>query len=262
MNADAGWFQREAKKFGPQTLADVQATLRSRRYPQHAYRSCLGILNLARKSPQPRLEKACQTLLQADLLSYRDLKAELARLEAEKTPPKPVRRVWIPKPGTSEKRPLGILTMKNRAEQTLVKLALEPEWEAKFEPNSYGFRSGRSCHDAITAIHININKQPTYVLDTDISKCFDKIAHPPLLRNLETFPSLSRQIKGWLTAGMMDGAELFANTTGVPQGSPLSPLLANVALRGQVTAQILISVEDGVRIQTRVERLSNIVLMY
>ena len=89
--------------------------------------------------------------------------------------PKPVRRVWIPKPGTAEKRPLGILTMKDRAEQTLVKLALEPEWEAKFEPNSYGFRPGRSCHDAITAIHININKQPKYVLDTDISKCFDKL---------------------------------------------------------------------------------------
>jgi transposase len=90
LNADADWFQREAKKFGPQTLAYVQAMLRSRRYPQHAYRSCLGILNLARKSPLPKLEKACQTLLEADLLSYRDLKSELARLEAEKTPPKPL----------------------------------------------------------------------------------------------------------------------------------------------------------------------------
>ena len=150
--------------------------------------------------------------------------------------PKPVRRVWIPKPGTSEERPLGIPTMKDRAEQTLVKLVLEPEWEAKFEPNSYGFRPGRSCHDAITAIHININKQPKYVLDTDISKCFDKIAHPPLLKKLETFPSLGRQIKAWLTAGMMDGTELFANTTGVQQGGPLSPLLANVALHGLETA--------------------------
>jgi RNA-directed DNA polymerase len=61
----------------------------------------------------------------------------------------PVRRIWIPKPGTDEKRPLGIATMHDRALQTVVKLALEPEWEAKFEPNSYGFRPGRSCQDAM-----------------------------------------------------------------------------------------------------------------
>jgi len=90
LNADADWFQRKAKEIGPHTLAYIQALLRSRRYPQHAYRSCLGILNLARKAPQLRVEKACQTLLEADLLSYRDLKAELERLEADKTPPKPL----------------------------------------------------------------------------------------------------------------------------------------------------------------------------
>src|SRR5687767_12569414 len=64
----------------------------------------------------------------------------------------PVRRVWIPKPGKDEMRPLGIPVMADRARQALAKLALEPEWEAKFEPNSYGFRPGRSCHDAIEAI--------------------------------------------------------------------------------------------------------------
>ena len=87
--------------------------------------------------------------------------------------PKPVRRVWIPKPGTDEQRPLGIPTMYDRALQALVKLALEPEWEAKFEPNSYGFRPGRSCHDAIEAIYTAINSQDKYVLDADIAKCFD-----------------------------------------------------------------------------------------
>ena len=90
LNADADWFQRQAKKIGSHTLAYIQALLRSRRYPQHAYRSCLGILNLAGKAPQPQMEKACQILLEADLLSYRDLKAELKRLEAEKTPSKPL----------------------------------------------------------------------------------------------------------------------------------------------------------------------------
>jgi RNA-directed DNA polymerase len=68
---------------------------------------------------------------------------------------------------------LGIATMHDRALQTLVKLALEPEWEAKFESNSYGFRPGRSSQDAIAAIHLSINKQPKYVLDADIEKCFD-----------------------------------------------------------------------------------------
>jgi RNA-directed DNA polymerase len=86
----------------------------------------------------------------------------------------PVRRVWIPKPGTAERRPLGIPTMRNRAAQTLVRLALEPEWEAHFEPNSYGFRPGRSCHDAIEAIFHDICRKPKYVLDADIAACFDQ----------------------------------------------------------------------------------------
>lgn len=73
---------------------------------------------------------------------------------------KPTRRVWIPKPGTDEKRPLGIPIMYDRALQALVKLALEPEWEARFEPNSYGFRPGRSCQDAIEAIFNSIHLKP------------------------------------------------------------------------------------------------------
>ena len=83
----------------------------------------------------------------------------------------PTMRVWIPKPGKDEKRPLGIPTIHDRALQALVKLALEPEWEARFEPNSYGFRAGRSCHDAIEQIYGSINQKAKYVLDADISKC-------------------------------------------------------------------------------------------
>jgi RNA-directed DNA polymerase len=85
-----------------------------------------------------------------------------------------VRRVWIPKPGKkTEKRPLGIPVMLDRAHQALVKLALEPEWEARFEPNSYGFRPARSAHDAIGAIFAATCKQEKYVLDTDIAGCLD-----------------------------------------------------------------------------------------
>src|SRR6202521_3620048 len=87
--------------------------------------------------------------------------------------PKPVRRVWIPKPGKTEKRPLGIPTIRQRAAQTLVWLALEPEWEARFEPNSYGFRPGRSVHDAIEAIFAAIRGKPKFALDADIAGCFD-----------------------------------------------------------------------------------------
>ena len=84
---------------------------------------------------------------------------------------KPTRRVWILKPNKDEKRPLGIPTMKDRATQALAKLALEPEWEAKFEPNSYGFRPSRSTHDAIEAIFTGIAQNSRYVLDADIAKC-------------------------------------------------------------------------------------------
>jgi RNA-directed DNA polymerase len=145
---------------------------------------------------------------------------------------KPTRRVWIPKPGKTEKRPLGIPTIRDRAEQTLVKMALEPEWEAKFEPNSYGFRPGRSCHDAIEAVFRAIMQKPKYALDADIAKCFDRICHTALLKKLDTFPQLRRSVRAWLKAGVMDGKEMFPTTEGAPQGGPLSPLLANIALHG------------------------------
>ena len=108
----------------------------------------------------------------------------------------------------------------------LVKLALEPEWEAKFEPNSYGFRPGRSCHDAIEAIFISINKKAKYVLDADIAKCFDRIDHEALLNKLRTSPTIRRQIRSWLKAGVMDGKQLFPTSEGTPQGGVISPLLA------------------------------------
>jgi RNA-directed DNA polymerase len=145
---------------------------------------------------------------------------------------KPVRRIWIPKPGKTEKRPLGIPTMTDRARQALVKLALEPEWEAKFEPNSYGFRPARSCQDAMQAVHSAINKKMAYVLDADIQGCFDNINHEVLLKKLDTFPRLRKVIKGWLKAGVMDDEVFHRTRAGTPQGGVISPLLANIALHG------------------------------
>lgn len=125
--------------------------------------------------------------------------------------------------------------MLDRAHQALVKLALEPQWEARFEPNSYGFRPGRSCHDAIDAIYFAINKQAKYVLDADIKACFTGIAHPALLAKLSTFPRLRRTIKAWLQAGVMEDGAFAPTEAGVPQGGVISPLLMNIALHGMET---------------------------
>ena len=145
---------------------------------------------------------------------------------------KPTRRVWIDKPGKVEKRPLGIPTMFDRALQALVKLALEPEWDAKFEPNSYGFRPGRSAHDAVEAIFKSVNQKAKFVLDADIAQCFDRIDHNALLKKLNTFPTLRQQIKSWLKSGVMDNRIFSGTEEGTPQGGVISPLLANIALHG------------------------------
>ncbi len=148
---------------------------------------------------------------------------------------KPTRRVWIPKPGKEEKRPLGIPTIYDRALQALVKNAIEPEWEAHFEPNSYGFRPGRSCHDAIKQIKNCTMNKPKFVLDADIAKCFDRINHLALLQKLEYKGKVRQQIKAWLKSGVIDQRVFTATSEGTPQGGVISPLLANIALHGMET---------------------------
>jgi RNA-directed DNA polymerase len=148
----------------------------------------------------------------------------------------PVRRVWIPKPGKAEKRPLGIPIIRDRAMQALAKLALEPEWEARFEPNSYGFRPGRGCHDAIGAIFNEIRFKAKYVLDADIKGCFDGISHQALLNKLATYPAMRQAIRSWLKAGVMEAGVFTPTEEGTPQGGVISPLLANIALHGMERA--------------------------
>ena len=140
------------------------------------------------------------------------------------TPAKPVRRVWIDKPGTPEKRPLGIPIIHDRATQALVKLALEPEWEAKFEPYSFGFRPGRSSQDAIQHIFDVIKLQPRYVLDADIASCFDKIDQAALLEKIHTSPHCARPLKAWLKAGGVDRGIFTPTDEGTPPGGVRSPL--------------------------------------
>lgn len=150
--------------------------------------------------------------------------------------PQPLRRVWIPKPGKNEQRPLGIPVMYDRACQALAKAALEPQWEALFEINSYGFRPGRSAHDAIGAIFNHLRWKKKYILDADIKGCFDNIDHKALLEKLRTYPAMRRLVKGWLKAGVMEALELSPTEAGTPQGGVVSPLLANIALYGMEEA--------------------------
>ena len=153
-------------------------------------------------------------------------------------PASPIRRVYIPKRNSPEMRPLGIPIMLDRALQALVKLALEPEWEAPFEPNSYGFRPGRCCHDAIEAIYNYIRLKPKFVLDADIEKCFDRINHDVLLAKLSTLPAIADLVRGWLKAGIFEKGRSFPSEAGTPQGGVISPLLANIALHGLETALV------------------------
>ncbi len=135
---------------------------------------------------------------------------------------RPVRRVLIPKAGKPNQwRPLGIPVLLDRAHQALVKLALEPQWEARFEPDSYGFRPGRSCHDAVEAIFKQTVFTPKYVLDADIAGCFDTISHRALLAKLDTIPTIRRAVKAWLTAGVLADGALTPTTAGTPQGGVL-----------------------------------------
>jgi RNA-directed DNA polymerase len=171
-----------------------------------------------------------------------EAKAKLAeRMQHSAEPFKalPVRRVYIPKRGGSGKcRPLGIPVVVDRVHQARVLNALEPEWEARFEPRSYGFRPGRGCHDAIQAIHQAVkgrNPRRRWVLDADLAGAFDKIAHDHLLAMLGTFPARG-MIRQWLKAGVVENGRLSRTEEGTPQGGIVSPALLNIALHGMEQA--------------------------
>jgi len=149
--------------------------------------------------------------------------------------PSPVRRVYVPKASDKSKlRPLGIPVLIDRCHQARVKNALEPEWEARFEPRSYGFRPGRGCQDAIQSLFgiLHGKSGRVWILDADLASAFDKISHEHLLEAIGGFPARD-MIAGWLKAGIFEAGKGFAPTgEGTPQGGIISPLLLNIALHG------------------------------
>jgi len=215
---DGDWKKvRSLQKLMLRSHANVLESVR-RVTPINQGKKTPGVDKVVVKTPAERMK------LVKDLTTYTPWRA------------KPVKRVYIPK-ANGKLRPLGIPVVRDRALQAIVKNALEPEWEARFESTSYGFRPGRSTHDAIERIFqaARGNGKKKWVVDADIKGAFDHINHDYLLQTIGQVPGMEL-IRQWLKAGAMEGATYQPTEQGTPQGGVISPLLANIALHGMEEA--------------------------
>jgi group II intron reverse transcriptase/maturase len=159
---------------------------------------------------------------------------ELAsELRTERYRPLPARRVWIPKPGSVEKRPLSIPAIRDRIVQSALKTVIEPVFEADFRPASFGFRPKRAAHDALQVLLDESFRGRRWVVETDIANCFEAIPHDRLMSLVEDRVcdrKVLKLIRAMLRSGVLEGATVRHAVTGTPQGGVISPLLCNVYL--------------------------------
>jgi RNA-directed DNA polymerase len=185
-----------------------------------------------RNNGAPGIDKT--TLADVEEYGVTRLLGELASdLKDSSWRPLPARRVLIPKPGSSERRPLAIAAVRDRIVQAAVKIVLEPVFEADFLPCSFGFRPGRSAHDALQVLVDEAWRGRRWVVETDIANCFSAIPHDKLMQAVEERISdqgVLRLLRVMLRAGVMEGGQVRREITGTPQGGPASPLLCNVYL--------------------------------
>jgi len=206
------WFSLMDKVYAPANLAAAWKRVRSNR-------GAAGV------------DGQSVALFERDATKYLD---ELHRELRDGTyRPSPVRRCWIPKPGTQKKRPLGIPTVRDRIVQTAVRHVLEPLWEVKFAVHSYGFRPGRSCKDALRRVQGLLRSGHKWVVDADIQSYYDSIDHGRLLAEVAKEVADGKVlglIEALLGQPVMEDSAKWTPEEGIPQGSTLGPLLANVFL--------------------------------
>jgi group II intron reverse transcriptase/maturase len=185
-----------------------------------------------RNNGAPGIDKT--TLAEVEQYGVARLLDEVAvELKEGRYRPVPTRRVLIPKPGTTEKRPLSIPTVRDRIVQAAVKIVLEPIFEADMLPCSFGFRPKRAAHDALQVLVDETWRGRRWVVETDIANCFSAIPHDKLMQAVEERvcdQAVLKLLRAMLRAGVMDDGEVRREVSGTPQGGVVSPLLANVYL--------------------------------
>lgn len=195
------------------------ANLRASFRKVKANRGAAGVDHVTVQAFEERLEENVQHLQR--------------QLQTGEYVPQKIKRVYIPKPGSNEKRPLGIPTVRDRVVQGAIRHVLEPIFERDFAEHSYGFRPGRSCKQALRRVWKLLRQGNTWVVDADIKGYFDSIPHDRLMHQIRkkvTDNPLLALIEAFLKQGIFDGMQEWTPEEGTPQGAVLSPLLANLYL--------------------------------